>query len=201
MKLKMSDKSLFAILLRSPWWASLLLVLVFALAARALLPAEYAAVGVLGAFPFMVIAVMAAWRQWRAPRPARLDAALERAGAMNGREFLAWVEQAMARQGYVVSPTRGEATDLRLERNGQISLLSCRRWKAASHGVEALRQLEAACRAQDAHAGLYLSLLPVSDAARVHAQGAGIRLIHGRELAALLLQAPASTAATSSGTR
>ena len=188
MKFKMADKSLFAILLRSPWWVSLLIVLVFALAARALLPAEYAAVGVLGAFPFMVITVMAAWRQWRAPSPARLDAALERVGAMNGRDFLAWVEQAMVRQGYAVSPTSGEAADLRLERNGQISLLSCRRWKAGNHGVEALRQLEAACRAQDAREGIYLSLLPVSDAARAHARGAGIRLIHGRELALLLEQ-------------
>lgn len=189
MKFKMSDKSLFAILLRSPWWVSLLIVLVFSLAARALLPPEYVAVGVLGTFPFMVIAVIAAWRQWHAPSPARLDAALERAAAMSWREFADWVEQAMTRQGYAVSRASGEAADFRLERQGQISLLSCRRWKAANHGAEALRQLDAACRAQEAREGLYLSLLPVSDAARTHAQAAGIRLLQGRELAAWLVQA------------
>jgi hypothetical protein len=49
-KFKMSEKSLFAVLLRSPWWISFLLVAVIALVAGALLPAEYAGVGMLGAF-------------------------------------------------------------------------------------------------------------------------------------------------------
>lgn len=40
MKLKMAEKSLFAILLRSPWWVSFSLVAVFALASKALLPAR-----------------------------------------------------------------------------------------------------------------------------------------------------------------
>ena len=43
MKLKMSENSLFAILLRSPWWISMVLVAVFALASGALLPAPYVA--------------------------------------------------------------------------------------------------------------------------------------------------------------
>lgn len=188
MKLKMSDKSLFAILLRSPWWISLLIVLVFALAARALLPAEYAAIGVLGTFPFMVIAAMAAWRQWRAPNPARLDAALQDMGAMTWRDFAGHVERTLQRQGYAVSRLEGEAADFRLERAGHASLLSCRRWKAAGHGVEPLRALAAACQAQAVRDGLYFSLVPVSEAARAYAASAGIRLLHGREFAALMVQ-------------
>jgi len=38
MKLKMSDNSLFAVLLRSPWWISLLVVAGFTLLSFALLP-------------------------------------------------------------------------------------------------------------------------------------------------------------------
>ena len=38
MKWKMSDKSLFALLLRSPWWISIAVFVGFALLARALLP-------------------------------------------------------------------------------------------------------------------------------------------------------------------
>ena len=57
MKFKMSEQSLFAILLRSPWWISLALAVGFALLARALLPAEYFVFGVMGGFPFIVIAV------------------------------------------------------------------------------------------------------------------------------------------------
>ncbi|MEN9329226.1 MAG: hypothetical protein RLZZ484_414, partial [Pseudomonadota bacterium] len=38
MKWKMSDRSLFAVLLRSPWWVSFVLAAALALAASALLP-------------------------------------------------------------------------------------------------------------------------------------------------------------------
>ena len=186
MKLKMSDKSLFAILLRSPWWVSLLIVLLAALAARALLPAQYVVIGVLATLPLVVVAAVAAWRQWRAPSPALLTAALERAGAMPWGEFSALVEQAMGRQGYSVSRLDGHGADFRLERQGQASVLSCRRWKAAGHGIDALRQLEAARQAQDAQQAIYISLGPVSEPARRHAQAAGIRLIHGQELALLM---------------
>lgn len=187
-KLKMNEKSLFAVLLRSPWWVSLLLVLVFGLVARVLLPAEYAVMVVLGTFPFMVIAAMAAWRQWRTPGAARLDAALERAAAMNWRDFAAWVEQAYVRQGYTVARLDdGAAADFRLERQGQASLLSCRRWKAASHGVEALRALQAACERQGAR-GAYLSLGPVSEAGERYAKEQGLQLVDGGALALLLLK-------------
>lgn len=190
MKFKMSEKSLFALLLRSPWWVSLLLVLVFALAARALLPAEYAAAGALGGFPFLVIAVMAAWRQWHAPSPVQLTAVLEHAAAMSWREFSVLIEQALKQQGYSVSRMDGDAADFRLERQGLTSLVSCRRWKAISHGVEAMRQLAAACQVQGAQQAFYISLGPVSDAARLYAQGAGTRLIHGADLALWILGAP-----------
>lgn len=186
-KFKMNERSLFAVLLRSPWWVSLLIVLVFGLVARVLLPAEFAVMVVLGTFPFLVIAAMAAWRQWRTPGATALDAALERAAAMNWRDFAAWVEQAYARQGYTVARLDGQAADFRLERQGQVSLLSCRRWKAASHGVEALRALQAACEQQGAR-GAYLSLGPVSEAGEGYAKEQGLQLVQGRALAGLLLK-------------
>jgi restriction system protein len=39
-KFKMAEKSLFALLLRSPWWISFVVVGLIVLAAGALLPAE-----------------------------------------------------------------------------------------------------------------------------------------------------------------
>lgn len=74
-KFKMSSNSLFAILLRSPWWVSFALVGVFSLAAAALLPRDYVLVGLLGTFPFFVVGCVGAWRQWRAPSAARMAAA------------------------------------------------------------------------------------------------------------------------------
>ncbi len=192
MKFKMSEKSLFAILLRSPWWASLLIVLVISLVAGALLPREHAVLVALGTFPFVVIAAMAAWRQWRAPSPARQQAALQRAGTLAWRDFAAWVAEAFQGQGYTVTPLDGEVADFRLLRGGQVLLLSCRRWKAANHGVENLRALQAACEREGAR-GLYLSLAPVSGAAQTYAKQQGLQLVDGLALGLLLAGAGATT--------
>ena len=186
MKFKLNERSLFAVLLRSPWWVSLLIVLLFGLVAYAFLPPQFARVVVLGTFPFWIITVMAAWRQWRAPRAAALDATLARAAAMNWRDFAAWVQASYARAGYTVTRLDGEAADFQLARQGQLSLLSCRRWKAASHGVEALRALQAACDKQGAR-GVYLSLAPASEAGERYAKETGMQLLHGPALAQLLV--------------
>jgi restriction system protein len=185
MKFKLNERSLFAVLLRSPWWISLLIAALMSLAAFALLPQEYAVVVTLGTLPFVVIASVAAWRQMRAPSAARVDAALDRAGAMNWRDFVSAVEAAYAQQGYTVTRLEGDAADLRIERAGQRSLLSCRRWKAVNHGVETLKALQAACEREGAR-GVYLSLAPVSEAAAIFAKQQGVQLVHGRMLGLLL---------------
>jgi restriction system protein len=187
-KFKMNERSLFAVLLRSPWWISLLISVLMSVAAFALLPREYAVVVMLGTFPFVVVAAIAAWRQLHAPSPARLAQALERAAAMSWRDFALAMEQAWQRQGFSVTRLEGTVADFRLERQGQTSLLSCRRWKAASHGVEILRELRAACEQQGAQ-GIYLCLAPVSDVAEAYAKASGLRLIHGEGVAVVLLQA------------
>ena len=186
-KFKMNERSLFAVLLRSPWWISLLISLLMSLVAFALLSREYAMVVTLGTFPFLVVAAVAAWRQWRAPGAARVDAALESAAGQNWRDFGARVQAAYASEGYAVTRLEGEAADFRIERQGQLSLVSCRRWKAATHGVEALRALQSACEQQGAR-GVYLSLAPVSESAERYAQAQGLQLVFGHALGLLLLR-------------
>ena len=61
----MAKNSLFAVLLRSPWWVSAVIGLVLALLALALLPEQLRAVGAVSGLPFAVIGVMAARRQWQ----------------------------------------------------------------------------------------------------------------------------------------
>ena len=80
MKLKMSEKSLFAILLRSPWWWSFLIAAVLVLLARVFLPEAFRAVGMLSALPFAVLAIIAAWRQRDKPSPERVTLALTQPG-------------------------------------------------------------------------------------------------------------------------
>jgi len=87
MKFKMSEKSLFATLLRAPWWVSFLVMFGVALVAGALLPEAYKIAGMLGAFPFFVIGVMAAWRQRNAISGSRIEELVEQARSMGWRDF------------------------------------------------------------------------------------------------------------------
>lgn len=188
MKLKMSENSLFAILLRSPWWISLAIVAVISLLSVALLPEPYVGFGVMGGFPFLVIGILAARKQWRAPSPARVSEMLARAGAMSWRDFSALVGQVYVEQGFAVTRLNSPAADFSVVKGAQRTLVSCKRWKAANHGVESLRDLVAAKEAQEAQQCTYLSLAPVSDTARRFAKSEGVTLVAGEALGHFLLE-------------
>ena len=188
MKLKMAKNSLFAVLLRSPWWYSLLVVVGFAFAARALLPEPYVVVGMMGAFPFLVISAMSAWRQWKLPNPQKVAATLARAGNMPWADFASTLEKVFTAQGYAVTRLHNPAADLQLTKNGAVTLVSCKRWKAANHGVEALRALHQAQQALGAQHARYISLASVTDNARRFAQENGIVLMAANELGPLLVE-------------
>ena len=188
MKFKMAKNSLFAVLLRSPWWYSALIALGLAIAARALLPEPYVVPGIMGVFPFVVIAVMSARRQWKLPDPDRVANALEGAATMPWAEFSKLLEQAFVAQGFAVTPIKSPAADLQLLKDGEVTLVSCKRWKAANHGVDALRALHQAQQAQGAQHARYVSLASVTDNARRFAQDNGIVLMASAELGPLLVQ-------------
>lgn len=187
MKWKMSPNSLYAVLLRSPWWASLLVVLVIVLLTGALLPAEYRPFGILGALPFLGIGLYRAWQQSKAPNPTRVAQALERAGGMSWRDFSALLQQVYKHQGYDVALLPGPAADLKLTFSGRITLVSCKRWKAAAHGIEPLRELVAVKESLDADLCTYISLGAVSEQAQRFAKEQGITLVSGQALASLIL--------------
>jgi restriction system protein len=185
MKFKMAPNSLFAVLLRSPWWISVGIAVVFVAAVQALVPQEYRVVGSMGAFPFAVIGVVAFWRQWQAPSAGEAQALLDSAARMSWPEFEAALRQGFSRAGYVVRAGKGGA-DLALERNGQLTLVSARRWKAARHGEEALQPLRAAMRQQDAGKAIFVALGELSPQARRVAGAEQIELVQGDPLVRLL---------------
>ena len=188
MKFKMSEKSLFAVLLRSPWWISIALVGVFGLAARALLPAPYFIFGAMGAFPFLAIGLIAAWRQWHAPDPAQIEQALASATTLSWAEFSAAVEAGYQRQGFAVERLKSAPADFQLTRAGRTTLVQCKRWKAAALGVDTLRELVAAQHAAGGDQSAVIALAPLTQAARRYAQEHGVHATTGPELAVLLTQ-------------
>src|SRR5512134_3751515 len=97
MKWEMHENSLFAVLLRSPWWVSLLTAIAIGAGLRVFLPIEFA---VFGGLPFAVIACVAGWRQLKRPGAKRIAATLERARALSAEAFRGELEEGFRRQGY-----------------------------------------------------------------------------------------------------
>lgn len=195
MKLRMAENSLFAILLRSPWWISFAIALALGTAAMALLPAAYRVVGAVSGVPFVVIGVVAALRQWRSPSAAQVAQTHAAVAAMAWPAFAKAIEDALCRDGYSVKPGSGAGVDLVLERNGRVTLVSARRWKSARIGVEALRALQTARDAADAQDALCICLGQLTDSARPFAAQHRIAIWQTAELAKLLrglAPAPAS---------
>lgn len=180
MKFEMNKDSLFAVLLRSPWWISAALAVgVFALA-RIWLPVLYAAAVPL---PFAAIAVYVGWQQLRAPSAKRVAATLAALRAMSWDEFSAALEAAYRREGYEVSRLAGSQADFELTRAGRVALVAGKRWKATRTGIEPLRDLHAAGRAREAQELIYIATGEVTDNARAFAAEKNIRILRDVELA------------------
>lgn len=186
MKLKMAKNSLFAILLRSPWWISLSLGGGLGLVGMALLPADLRVAGALSGFPFLVIGVMAARRQWQLPGAAEVAHVRQATAAMAWPAFAQLLEAAFVRGGYTVTRGAAEPVDFRLERQGRTTLVCARRWKSARTGLEALRALQAAREAAGADEAIYVSLGELSDTARPFATRSALTLWQDAELARAL---------------
>ena len=186
MKFKMAEKSLFAVLLRSPWWISMVVAAVIALLAKAFGPAQYANGMALGGFPFVVIGLLALRRQWGVPSAAQVSAMLPRLVAMPWAEFSAALQAAYERQGYQVKPCTG-AADFELVQSGRTTLVLARRWKAANQGVQQLQDLVARRVAQDASACVLVCLEPLSLPAAKFAKTNAIAHLGASALAQLLM--------------
>jgi restriction system protein len=181
----MAKNSLFAILLRSPWWISAALAGAIGTAAWALLPLDYRNVGPFAGLPFAVIAVLSAWRLRHAPGAARVEETVQATAAMAWPEFAALLERAFERDGHAVQKHSG-AADFALERKGRLMLVSARRWKAARTGLEPLRELQAARERAEAPDALCICLGELSDKAQAYAAEHRIAVWQAAELAQAL---------------
>src|SRR5512133_708006 len=188
MKFKMAPNSLFAVLLRSPWWISLAIGALIVVVALTQLPQPYRIAAAMGALPFAGIAVAAMWRQLRLPSAHRSQEVLDAISAMGWAQFSPLLAQGFERDGYRVEPTQG-AADFALTRDGRTMLVAARRWKAARHGEDALQALHKAAQSRDASGCLYVALGELSDNAQAFATRNGIELMQAAGLARLLQHA------------
>jgi restriction system protein len=183
---KLRHDSLFAVLLRSPWWISIAIGGAVAAIAAAFLPGEYRATGAIMGLPFFVIGGIAAWKQWQAPSASRIANTLTAVHAMSWPEFSRAIEDAYQRQGYRVSTLNKGAASFEISKDGRTALVHCKRWKVARTGVEPLSELHASKEAHNAHDCIYVAAGDISANARTFAAKHAITLVDAPELAKLL---------------
>ena len=185
-----SKQSLFAILSRQPWWLSVLVAGALFGSAQLFLPGMIAAAL---AIPFLGIACYAGWRQMRSPGASNVAATLERVRGMPWENFSAVISEAFRRDGYAVTEVFKGAVDLKLDKAGRTTIVSCKRWKVAQTGVGPLRDLLEAKKAQDAAECVYVAAGDFTANARELATQKSIRLVHGAALANLIARVERGT--------
>jgi restriction system protein len=183
-KFKMAPNSLFAVLLRSPWWISFCIALGLGLVSRAALPDQYWVLGAMGGFPFVVLGSIAFFKQLRALSPQRVDDILRQVSSMSWRDFSAALEKALSEDGVKVARLEGPV-DFVVKSGGKTLLVVAKRWKSAQLGEDVLKNLHAAMRAEDASQGLVVSLGELSTNAQAFANSNNIK-VQGSDLANLM---------------
>ena len=154
--------------------------------ARMLLPDKYFVAGAMISLPFLGIGCYTGWRQLRAPRASRVAADLEAIEAMSWRAFSGALEDALRSDGYATRALKEGAADFELTKAGRTSLLCGKRWKAASTGVDWLRDLDTLKLAREADEAIYVAIGELSDNALRFAEEHRVTLMRGPELARLL---------------
>lgn len=194
MKFRMAQNSLFAILLRSPWWISAAIALALALFGLAVLSDPFRILAIVSGVPFALIGAVAARRQWHLPSAARVSETRDALARMPWSAFGDLLEQSFRRDGYTVSKSKAGAVDFELNRNGRRMLVCARRWKSARTGLEAVQALQAERDAADQPDGLYIGLGALTDTALPFAKEHGIAVWDAGDLARALRGLPLGNA-------
>ena len=184
MALKMVEGSLFAVLLRSPWWYSALIALALVLVSLLVGSAQIAVFVIALALPFVGIAGFAFFKQSQRPSIKRVEEVAREARQMPASEIAAKIAESYTDIRFDSNPFAGNAADLELTRGNRKLLLSSKRFKAGTTGIEQLKKLIAAGENAEATGYLYVTLGEVSANAQRYAKENDIELIQAERLAA-----------------
>ncbi len=178
----MAKRSLFSILSEQPWWVSLLVAMsVFAIT-QLIVPQ----IAPFIALPFVAVAIYIAWKQLRGTSPINVEERLAALRAMPWENFGLIVSEAYRRRGYEVEASESGSFDFTLRKNGQATLVQCRRWKVNQVGIKPVRELHEALNRHDAFNCVCISTGEFSDSAREFAAGKPITLLTGTALVQLV---------------
>jgi restriction system protein len=124
---------------------------------------------------------------------------LEHVRTLSWQQFEQLIAEAFRRQGYAALVTGSSSpdggVDIRLHKNGQLTLVQCKHWKAFAVGVQPVRELLGVVTAEQASQGIFVTSGRFTRAAHAFAKNTPLTLVDGPALTRLL---PKSTAAAPS---
>jgi restriction system protein len=186
---------------RLPWWMSLLLGLgLYVFMAhivplsisgpfqRAIVPAltvvGYLLAGacVMGAIAGFAIQLKQRWLY-------ESQRSLDQIRKLGWADFEHLMAEAFRREGYAASLTDAGAdggVDIRLTKDGMLTLVQCKQWRTRRVGVGPVRELAGVVAAARAKEGIFVCSGSYTPEAQAFAERAGIRLVDGRGLASML---------------
>ena len=186
MAFRIPQNSLFATLLRSPWWYSALVGLFIIAISFVIAGGQYVIIGIFTSLPFFAIAGAAGRRQLKQPSRQQILQAAEQAQSMSPAQIAERIASPYVEERFDAEPFAGADADLLLTRGNRIILVCTKRFKASNTGIGPLKRLVAAGESVEASAFMYVSLGDVSDAAATYARDNDIELIQAKRLAAFL---------------
>jgi restriction system protein len=181
----MAQQSLFQLLRQQPWWVSMLAALVVFWVAHTFSPP----IAPFIALPFVLLAAYIGFLQLRSGAAVDVPARLSELRAMSWDSFSAAITDAYRKRGYVVSPAEGQGYDFKLVKDGELTLLQCRRWKVNQVGAGPVRELARAVDRQDARRGICVAAGDFSAPARAVSAREPVVLLSGVELVQLVRKA------------
>jgi len=201
--MKRRNESFSDILLKSPWWVSVVLGIATFAGLRwglrawwgdnqTFLPFETVAAN-FAPVAALLLGVMAGLSFWLGKRRRALvdqQTGLESLRAVSWKDFEFLVAEAYRRQGYAVDFSLGQGTDggvdLLLRKAGRVSLVQCKQWKVFSVGAPVIREMFGIMTAERADEAIIVTSGRFTSDAQSFAQGKPIRLVDGPRLLKLV---------------
>jgi hypothetical protein len=175
-----AQRTLFSILTDQHWAVSLLVAgAVYAVGAMFSPLIAGAA-----ALPFIGVAGYVVWLRLRRGPALDVPALLKALRSASPDDMRAMLAEVYTRERYEVAD--GASGDLELQRNGYVTLVRFRRWRAQSTNPGAVTELRASMQARSVDHGVYITTGTATGPARKQADASGITLIDGMALAELV---------------
>jgi restriction system protein len=196
------DESALNLLVRLPWWVSVILAGVAYVLLKYLIPtipfenmvfqALSRAAPVVAPWVSLVLlipAIISAINSLRRKRLLEDQKDLDSIRSLSWKEFEELVGEAYRRQGYFVLENPGEGADggvdLRLRKDCKKVYVQCKHWRR-DVGVKVVRELYGVIKAQNAAKGIIVTSGSFSADAMSFAKGKEIELVDGKQLLALV---------------